>query len=76
MRQAGLALNRVANAQVVLGDGLAAVPGRRFTLVVSNPAFHVGHATSSAVAEAFIRQAFWALGPRGRLVLVANRFRP
>ncbi|TEU16783.1 MAG: methyltransferase domain-containing protein, partial [Anaerolineales bacterium] len=74
--RASLALNRVANAQVVLGDGLAAVPGRGFTLVVSNPPFHVGHATSSAVAEAFIHQAFRALEPRGRLVLVANRFRP
>jgi len=74
--RASLALNGVANAEVVLGDGLDAVADRRFTLVVSNPPFHVGHATSLAVAQAFIRQAYKALRPRGRLVLVANRFLP
>ncbi|HUV94148.1 MAG TPA: methyltransferase [Anaerolineae bacterium] len=74
--RASLALNLVENARVVLGDGLAAVPGGRFTLVVSNPPFHIGHAMSSTVAEAFIRQAFGALEPRGRLVMVANRFLP
>jgi len=74
--QASLASNGVENAEVVLGDGLAALPGRRFTLVVTNPPFHLGRATSPAVAEAFIHQAYEALKPRGRLVVVANRFLP
>jgi len=74
--RASLAANGVENAEVVLGDGLAALPGRRFTLVVSNPPFHQGHATSSVVAEALIREAHRALKPRGRLVLVGNRFLP
>ena len=74
--RASLALNGVENAEVVMGDGLAAVPGRRFTLIVSNPPFHIGRATTSAVAETFIHQAYQALRPRGRLVVVANRFLP
>ena len=63
-------------AEVVLGDGLAAVPGRRFTLIASNPPFHEGYGVSTDATEAFIHEAREALTPGGRLVIVANRFLP
>jgi len=73
--RAGLALNGL-KAEVLLGDGLVAVAGRSFTLVVSNPPFHSGHQVSLDVAEAFVLNAYAALEPHGRLVIVANRFLP
>ena len=69
-----VARNDVNRAEVLLGDGLDAVPGRQFTLIVSNPPFHSGHAVTRSMAEALVRDAHVALRPRGRLVLVANRF--
>jgi 16S rRNA (guanine1207-N2)-methyltransferase len=74
--RASLAANGLEHIEVLLGDGLAAVAGRRFTLIVSNPPFHSGHSVDVEVAEAFVREAYAALEPRGRLVLVANRFLP
>ncbi len=71
-----LAHNGAQRAEVLLGDGLAAVPGRRFSLIVSNPPFHSGHETSGEIVEALVREAYAALEPRGRLVVVANRFLP
>lgn len=71
-----LARNRVENAEVLLGDGLAAVAGRRFTLILSNPPFHSGHAVDYQIAEAFVRASHDALESRGRLILVTNRFIP
>ncbi|MHB1296355.1 MAG: methyltransferase [Anaerolineae bacterium] len=74
--RATLATNVVSNAEVLLGDGLAAVRDRRFSLIVSNPPFHAGYAVSYNAVESFVRGAYDALEPRGRLVLVANRFLP
>jgi 16S rRNA (guanine1207-N2)-methyltransferase len=71
-----LEVQGIENAEVVLGDGLDAVPGREFTLIVSNPPFHSGHEVELDVAKRFIDRAYTALKPRGRLVLVANRFLP
>ncbi len=68
-----LARNGIA-APVVHGDGLAAVPGRRFTLIASNPPFHAGHDVSLEMTAAFIAESYEALERNGRLVLVANRF--
>ena len=65
-----------ASGEVLLGDGLAAVAGQRYTLIVSNPPFHHGHEPAYEVAEALVRESHRALEPRGRLVLVANRFLP
>ena len=74
--RATLSRNNISRAEVLLGDGLAAVAGRVFTLVVSNPPFHSGHAVNYDAVEAFVCEAHKALKPRGRLVLVANRFLP
>lgn len=71
------ARNAVANAEVLLAGSVSAVADRGpFTLVVSNPPFHSGHATDLDIAAGFIREAHAALAPRGRLILVANRFLP
>ena len=74
--KATLSRNAVTGAQVLLGDGLAAVAGQAFTLIVSNPPFHSGHEVNYDVVEAFVYEAYEALAPHGRLVLVANRFLP
>jgi 16S rRNA (guanine1207-N2)-methyltransferase len=73
--RATLARNGIA-APVLFGDGLAAVAGQRFTLIVSNPPFHSGHAVSPDMVEALIPDAHAALERHGRLVVVANRFLP
>ncbi len=74
--RASLAANGVEGT-VLQGDGIAAAAeAGPFTLVVSNPPFHSGHAVSSDVAEALIDEAYGVLEPRGRLVLVASRFLP
>lgn len=73
---ASLAANGLAGVRVILGDGLAALPGERLDLIVSNPPFHSGHEVNLRITAALIGEAFAALKPRGRLVLVANRFLP
>jgi 16S rRNA (guanine1207-N2)-methyltransferase len=60
--------------EVIAGDGLAAVAGRQYDLIVSNPPFHAGGKVSTAAAEAFIAGGRALLAPGGRLALVANRF--
>jgi 16S rRNA (guanine1207-N2)-methyltransferase len=62
--------------EVVAGDGLAAVAGRQYDLIVSNPPFHAGGKVHTAAAEAFIAGGRALLAPGGRLALVANRFLP
>jgi 16S rRNA (guanine1207-N2)-methyltransferase len=71
-----LRANGIENPDVVLGDGVAAAGDRRFTLVVSNPPFHSGHVQGAEMVQALIAEAYDILAPRGRLVLVANRFLP
>lgn len=68
--------NGLSGPEVLLGDGLAAVAGRRFTLIVSNPPFHAGHEQTQEVAQALVEAAHDAVEIRGRLVIVANRFLP
>jgi len=68
--------NGVDRASVIHGDGLAAVGDRRFTLVVSNPAFHSGLAVSTLMLSRLVEEAHAALEPGGRLAIVANRFLP
>ncbi len=66
----------VTNASVLLNDGLEGLTGKRFTLIASNPPFHSGLEVSSATTERWLRLAYDHLEPRGRLVIVANRFLP
>jgi 16S rRNA (guanine1207-N2)-methyltransferase len=60
--------------EALASDVLDAVAGRRYDLILSNPPFHVGKAVSYEIAEAFVQQGRTLLAPRGRMLLVANRF--
>lgn len=71
-----LQANGVEGVEMLLGDGVAAAGEREFSLIVSNPPFHSGHAKEAEMVHALIDDAQRALRPRGRLVLVANRFLP
>jgi 16S rRNA (guanine1207-N2)-methyltransferase len=64
----------LASVRVLASDGLEAVAGQRFDLVLSNPPFHAGRAVDTAMAAAFFAEARAVLAPTGRLLLVANRF--
>lgn len=52
----------------------APLPAPRFDLIVSNPAFHQGREINKSMADQLIIKASEYLAPKGRLVLVANRF--
>ncbi len=64
----------LTNVQLFPSDGIQAVRSQRFSLVVTNPPFHLGGVQTTATAERFIREAAQVLRPRGRFYLVANRF--
>ena len=64
----------LTNARALASDGTQAVRDQRFTLIATNPPFHLGGIQTTAVAERFIREAAQILQPRGRFYLVANRF--
>ena len=72
--QANLALYGIQNARAFPSDALEAVIDRRYTHVVTNPPFHVGHSVDYQVTQAFIQQAWQVLEPEGQLLLVANKF--
>lgn len=54
-------------------DGLAAAPPCSLDLVACNPPFHQGHAVADTSAGRLFAQAFAALRPGGRLLVVGNR---
>jgi 16S rRNA (guanine1207-N2)-methyltransferase len=69
-----VALNGLANCQVLASDCAAAVGEVTFDVVATNPPFHQGKATTYDVALQFVRDAARVLRPKGRFYLVANRF--
>jgi len=65
-----IALNRIENAHVVLGDVTQDLPPKtRFDLVVSNPPTHDGR----EVLRHFVDQSHHVLRPGGSLWVVVNR---
>ncbi len=68
--------NGIDGPAVLQSIGFESIRGRRFRTIVTNPPFHSGHRVTTAMTEAFISDAFDALYPGGRLLLVANRFLP
>lgn len=50
--------------------------GGPFDAVVTNPPFHAGRRADPEVGRVFVRAAARLLGPRGRLLMVANRQLP
>jgi 16S rRNA (guanine1207-N2)-methyltransferase len=69
-----LELNEV-EAQVIDSDGLDEVSGT-FDAIVSNPPFHTGIKTNYDITQKFIVDAHKQTRPRGKLMIVANRFLP
>ena len=69
-----LAERGLTNAKAFASDGIQTVRDQRFTLIATNPPFHLGGIQTTATAERFIREAAQILLPRGRFYLVANRF--
>lgn len=61
-----LAANGIANAEVRVGDGLAAVPGIAFDVILTNPPIRAGKATVYRLLE----EARAALKPGGSLWVV------
>ncbi len=61
-------------ARAFASDGLQAVGDQQYDLVLSNPPFHAGKPVDYQVTQAFLQDASNLLRPKGRLVLVANRF--
>lgn len=53
----------------VTGDGLSAVPGKDFDLILSNPPYH----TDFKVAKAFIEKGFNRLKVGGKMYMVTKR---
>ena len=66
----------IRDARLLTSDVASAVLGERFDLVVTNPPFHVGKATSLDLPLRFIADGWEVLAPGGRLFLVANRTLP
>jgi len=66
LAQANVGKNGVSNAQVVVSDGLAALPGKTFDWVVSNPPIRAG----KEVVYHLLTQGFAALRPSGCLLVV------
>jgi 16S rRNA (guanine1207-N2)-methyltransferase len=76
LARANIARNGIPNASALVSDSTAAVAGRRFDVVATNPPFHAGRARSPDIAARFIADAASVLAPGGRLLLVCNRFLP
>jgi len=71
-----VAHNRLVNAQVILGDGPAALGDVLCDVIATNPPFHAGRAVEYDITRRLIEQAHAQLRPGGRLYLVSNIFIP
>ena len=70
LAQRNIELNGVANASIILGDGVHDLPPKsRFDVVASNPPTHSGR----EVLDDIVAGAYKVLKPRGNLYLVINR---
>lgn len=69
-----LAERGLSNARVLASDATQAMHDQRFSLIATNPPFHLGGVQTTAVAGRFISESAQLLLPRGRFYLVANRF--
>lgn len=67
------ARENVPGARLIAGETLAAVAGRRYDLIVSNPPIHLGLAEDTRILMALIAGAPRHLAPGGRLVVVVQR---
>lgn len=68
LSEANIKLNRLNNAQALLSDGLEAVRGKKFTVIVSNPPASAG----IEIFEEFCQGAFRQLATGGKLYFVTQ----
>lgn len=59
--------------EILASDGLGEIT-RRYSTILTNPPFHTGVKTDTAIAERFFQAAARHLQPGGELRLVANNF--
>jgi 16S rRNA (guanine1207-N2)-methyltransferase len=69
-----LARNQITNATVIASDGVTALAGQAFDVVVTNPPFHQAQRVDYTTAVRFVEGAAAVLARGGRFYLVANRF--
>jgi 16S rRNA (guanine1207-N2)-methyltransferase len=66
----------LSNAEVILGDGPAAIGDILCDVIATNPPFHAGREVDYGITRRFIEQARPRLKPGGRFYLVCNSFIP
>ncbi len=64
----------IENFSALPSDGLCAVNGNAYDLILTNPPFHTGSAVDYSASHAIFAQSKNSLTPSGKLILVANRF--
>jgi len=74
--QENISRNQYPNCRTFSSDLLAAVKGRSYDIILSNPPFHAGIQVDYQAAKELITGAGSVLEPDGYLQLVANRFIP
>lgn len=70
------AKQNVPSATAIISDGLAAVAGRKYDLIISNPPVHRGKDQHVGMLEAFIHGSKKHLNPGGELRVVVQRTLP
>jgi 16S rRNA (guanine1207-N2)-methyltransferase len=75
-----IALNRIPNAEVLVGDGSKPLKAQgvaaSFDLILCNPPFHAGRKADRAVGERLIQEGANVLKKDGRFYVVCNEFLP
>jgi 16S rRNA (guanine1207-N2)-methyltransferase len=67
-------VNKLENVNIISSDLLDRIKENHYHLIVSNPPFHAGKEINYSITAAFLHQAFQALEPGGKLMIVANQF--
>lgn len=65
---------KIFPADILTSSSLTPASPHPFSLIISNPAFHQGRKVDKSMADQLIRRAPDFLTPKGRLLIVANRF--
>ena len=66
----GIGLNGLSSARALPSDGIDAVAGDRFSVVLTNPPVHRAGRREAGLVERFAREAAEVIGRKGRLWLV------
>jgi 16S rRNA (guanine1207-N2)-methyltransferase len=66
--------NKLENVNIISSDLLDHILENHYHLIVSNPPFHAGKEINYSITASLMKQAFQALEPGGKLMIVANQF--